>query len=107
DEALSKLPARATPPAVAPPVMTPGARVFVERLGAEGIVAQAPDARGRAKVTVGALTVDVTVDELRPATGGARRAARISAPARAAAPAPPRPDDELALVAPAAGRTLD
>jgi len=107
DEALAKLPARSTPPAPAPAATTVGARVFVERLGAQGIVAQAPDARGRAKVTVGALTVDVTVDELRPATGGDRRPARGGAPGRPTAPPAPRPDDELALVAATSSRTLD
>jgi DNA mismatch repair protein MutS2 len=107
DAALAKLPAPAAPSAPPTAIMTVGARVFVERLGAEGIMAQAPDARGRAKVTIGALTVDVTVEELRPSTGGARRAARTSPPGRPAAPAQPRPDDELALVAATSSRTLD
>jgi DNA mismatch repair protein MutS2 len=90
--------------------VTVGARVFVERLGAEGVVAQAPDARGRAKVTVGALTIDVTVDEIGPSrrsAGEARRATRAASSGRAAVQAEPRPEDELALVAPTAGRTLD
>jgi DNA mismatch repair protein MutS2 len=111
DEALAKLPAPAVP-APSPAVSTAvGARVHVARLGAEGIVAQAPDARGRAKVTVGALTIDVTVDELGPAKSSGRQAARAAAASSRSSRAPqaaePRPDEEMALVAPTASRTLD
>jgi DNA mismatch repair protein MutS2 len=90
-----------------------GARVFVERLGAEGVLADVPDARGRARVTVGARTVEVAADELRPAAAPARRAERVRrAEARANAPASGQAasggsEDSLALVAPSSGRTLD
>jgi DNA mismatch repair protein MutS2 len=95
-EALAKLPPPETPPSAAATLVL-GGRVFVERLGAEGVVAQMPDARGRAKVTVGKLTVEVDVEELRPAAGGNRQAARAKAAAtREAAPA----EDALALVSP-------
>ncbi len=96
-EALAKLPPPEAPPPSAAATLVLGGRVFVERLGAEGVVAQMPDARGRAKVTVGKLTVEVDVDELRPAAGGNRQAARAKAAVvREAAPA----EDSLALVSP-------
>ncbi|HVT08548.1 MAG TPA: Smr/MutS family protein [Polyangia bacterium] len=94
----------ARPPA---PRLELGARVFVERLGQAGVLAQLPDARGRAKVTVGAMTVDVSAEELRAAPSAAAKA-RAHQPRRAAAePAPPSGDDPLALVSPSGGHTLD
>jgi DNA mismatch repair protein MutS2 len=108
--------ARLTPPgeeepAPRPPAprLEPGVAVFVERLGKNGVVAQGPDARGRAKVTVGALTVEVSAEELRPAQGGSGKKPRPSAPGKPAAreAPPPGADDPLALVSPSGGHTLD
>jgi DNA mismatch repair protein MutS2 len=84
-----------------------GARVFVERLGQTGVLAQAPDPRGRAKVTVGAMTVDVSAEELRAAPPGAAKA-RAQQPRRSASEQTrPSGDDPLALVSPSGGHTLD
>jgi DNA mismatch repair protein MutS2 len=105
-EALARLPA--PPPAPAPakdaaPSLAIGARVFVPSMGAEGVVARAADARGRVKVSVGALTVELDAADLRK--GSARAAARRSAaPAstlRGSAP------DELSIVIQNATNTLD
>jgi len=88
----------------------PGMRVFVERMGAEGVLADVPDARGRARVTLGKLTVDVAADELRPAAAPARRverARRAEARAETGQPAGGGGADSLALVSPGSGRTLD
>ena len=94
----------ARPPA---PHLEVGAKVFVERMGQTGVLAQAPDARGRAKVTVGAMTLDVAAEELRAAPAGAAKA-RAQQPRRAASePARPSGDDPLALVSPSGGHTLD
>ena len=106
------LPARevAAPPAAE--AWKPGARVFVERLGAEGVLAEVPDGRGRARVTVGKMTLDVAVDELRPSAAPAQRVERARrAEARAetgqAAAGGSGGEDSLALVSPGSGRTLD
>ena len=88
----------------------PGMRVFVERMGAEGVLADVPDARGRARVTLGKLTVDVAADELRPAAAPARRmerARRAEARAETGQAAGGGGADSLALVSPGSGRTLD
>ena len=81
----------------------------VERLGANGVVAQLPDARGRAKVTVGKMTVEVGADELRPIAGPPRQAARAAAAATGAAPTrDARPsEDALALVSQGTSPTVD
>jgi DNA mismatch repair protein MutS2 len=71
------------------------------------VVAEAPDARGRARVTVGKLTVDVAADELRPAAAPARRAERVRRAEHAAREPASGSDESLALVSPAPGRTLD
>jgi DNA mismatch repair protein MutS2 len=116
-EALSRVPApeptRATPsPALPAAALVPGARVLVDRFGStlEAVVAQAPDARGRVKVTAGALTIEVGVNELRPSTGSARRAAaagRSAGAARASTASGGAKEDDLALVAPTPARSLD
>ena len=46
--------------------MAVGAAVFVTSLRAEGNVARLPDAKGRVKVTVGAMSVDLAVSDLAP-----------------------------------------
>jgi DNA mismatch repair protein MutS2 len=115
DEAKARLtPPGEEEPAPRPPAprLEPGAQVFVERLGKNGVLAQAPDARGRAKVTVGAMTVEVDADELRPAKGGGQSGGqkpRASAPRKPAggdAP-PPGADDPLALVSQSGAHTVD
>jgi DNA mismatch repair protein MutS2 len=105
--ALAKLPRPDAPAVVAVAALELGARVRVERLGgAEGVVAQLPDERGRAKVTVGKMTVEVGADELRPVAGPPRRAAR-AAVAQRAARAPAASEDTLALVSPSTAPTVD
>ena len=104
--------APATPPA---PALQPGARVFVPSMSAEGRVLHAPDARGRVKVTVGALTLDVDVAELggtstSPAAAPERRNPRSSSTSRGRATtggvdAPAA--DLLAVTRPSAANTLD
>jgi DNA mismatch repair protein MutS2 len=82
--------------------------VFIERLGAEGVLTHPPDARGRAKVAFGSMTVEVGAEELRPAKS--RRAAATSARragAGPASPAPPAADDDLALVSAASAPKVD
>ncbi|HSS38824.1 MAG TPA: Smr/MutS family protein, partial [Polyangia bacterium] len=109
DEAKARMTLPDAEPEPRPPAprLEAGARVFVERLGQAGVLAQPPDARGRAKVTVGAMTVDVSAEELRAAPGGAAKA-RAQQPRRSPAePAPPSGDDPLALVSPSGGYTLD
>jgi DNA mismatch repair protein MutS2 len=108
-EALARLPSPPTP--VAPVLdLAAGARVFVQRLNADGVVIDPPDARGRARVSVGAMTVEVTADELGPPKTTAREAARsqgAKAQRRAQADAPAPQGDELALVAATPKRTVD
>jgi DNA mismatch repair protein MutS2 len=89
--------------------------VFVPSLSAEGRVLHAPDARGRVRVAVGSLTLDVDVGELGDATskGSPAKAARSMSPSsstRAGASvgntdAPQA--DLLALTRPSAANTLD
>jgi DNA mismatch repair protein MutS2 len=106
--ALAKLPRRDAPTVGALEVgaLEVGARVRVDRLGAEGVIAELPDRRGRAKVTVGKMTVEVGADELRPAAGAPRRAAR-AASAEAATRAPRASEDALALVSQSSSPTVD
>jgi DNA mismatch repair protein MutS2 len=108
-EALAKLPVPEKPAA---PVLelVAGARVFVERLNADGVVVDPPDGRGRVKVSVGALTVDVTADELGPPRTTARasaRAARNPKPSRQAPGESAAPSDDLALIPATPKRTID
>jgi DNA mismatch repair protein MutS2 len=107
-EALAKLPAPAKPAAAAAAALAAGTRVFVERLNADGVVIEPPDARGRAKVSVGAMSIEVTADELSPPRTTARAAARSQGgkPQRHA-PAEPPTSDDLALIAPTPKRTID
>jgi len=108
-EALARLPAPAKP--TAPTLdLTAGTRVFVQRLNADGVVLDAPDARGRAKVSVGAMTVEVTADELGPPKTTAREAARsggAKSPRRAPQGESASSGDDLALVAATPKRTID
>ena len=111
-----------TPPA---PALQPGARVFVPSMSAEGRVLHAPDARGRVKVAVGALTLDVDVADLGDAakspsaapqgksaqSPASRGSARPSwSPSQGSATAGDRgasQADMLALTRPNAANTLD
>jgi len=74
------------------------------------VLVQPPDARGRAKVALGSMTVEVGADELRPAKAR-REAPRAGRGGRAghtpAASAPPPADDELALVSTGTARSVD
>ena len=108
-EALAKLPAPAKPAAGAAPALAAGARVFVERLNADGVVIDPPDGRGRAKVSVGAMTIEVTADELQPAKTTAREAARARGgkPERGAPDRPAAASDDLALIPATPRRTID
>jgi DNA mismatch repair protein MutS2 len=102
--ALARLPA--APPVVAPAPPTSlavGARVFVPSMGAQGVVARAADARGRVKVTVGALTVEVDAADLGQGAAAAK-ARRAVAPAGAVRGSGP---DELAIAIQNATNTLD
>jgi DNA mismatch repair protein MutS2 len=107
-DALARLPAPAKPAAPTLDLAT-GARVFVGRLNADGVVLEPPDARGRAKVSVGAMTVEVTVDELAPAKTSAREAARARSgkPQRPAHAESAAAGDDLGLVSATPKRTLD
>jgi len=108
-EALAKLPSPAKPAPAAGPALAAGARVFVERLNADGVVIEPPDGRGRARVSVGAMTIEVTADELGPARTTAREAARARGgkPQRGASDQPGAPGDDLALIAATPKRTID
>jgi DNA mismatch repair protein MutS2 len=108
-DAAARLPKPEAPPS-APAAATPlaaGTPVFVERLGAEGVLVQAPDARGRAKVALGSMTVEVGADELRPAKARREpsRAGRSGSTAKS--PAAPAAEDALALVSTASARSVD
>ncbi|HVZ72119.1 MAG TPA: Smr/MutS family protein [Polyangia bacterium] len=64
-EALGRLPRAPDKPAPEkPPALEVGARVFVPSLGAEGVVTRGLDTRGRVRVSVGALSLEVAADEL-------------------------------------------
>ena len=104
---LAKLPRPDAKPAVEAPPLEIGARVHVERLGAAGVVAQLPDARGRAKVTVGKMTVEVGADELRPIAGSARAAQRAAAAAAPGMRGAASSEEALALVSQASTPTVD
>jgi DNA mismatch repair protein MutS2 len=80
-----------------------GARVFVPSMGAQGVVARAADARGRVKVTVGALTVEIAAADLGQGAVAAK-ARRPSAPAGHVRGSGP---DELAIALQNTTNTLD
>jgi DNA mismatch repair protein MutS2 len=106
-EALARLP---VPEKTAAPVLelVAGARVFVERMNADGVVVDPPDSRGRVKVSVGALTIDVTADELAPPKTPARAAARAARSAKAQARTEAAaPGEDLALIPATPKRTID
>jgi DNA mismatch repair protein MutS2 len=103
--ALEKLPRPEARARVEAPALEVGARVRVARLSAEGVVAQLPDARGRAKVTVGKMTLDVGADELSPVAGANRQATRAAAAVAARAPA--ASEDALALVSQGSAPSVD
>jgi DNA mismatch repair protein MutS2 len=131
EAALRDLPHPPPPSAPAPAAATlrAGARVRVSALGADGIVARAPDERGRLKVTVGKVTVDVHVSELAasgapgtgisaapPAAPQLRRGDIRRANARASAlagggggdsKAAPASEDSLGWAMPSSANTLD
>jgi DNA mismatch repair protein MutS2 len=109
DEAKARMTLPDAEPEARPPAprLEPGARVFVERLGKAGILAQAPDGRGRAKVTMGAMTVEVAADELRAAPAAAVKPPGQPRRTPSDGPPPPAADDPLALVSPTGGHTLD
>jgi DNA mismatch repair protein MutS2 len=102
--ALARLPRRPAPATPERPAsLAVGARVFVPSMGAEGVVARAADARGRVKVQVGALSVDLDAAELGrgKAAAKAARAAATAGGVRGSAP------DELSIVIQNATNTLD
>jgi DNA mismatch repair protein MutS2 len=104
--ALEKLPRPEARAVAESPALELGARVRVARLSAEGVVAQLPDARGRAKVTVGKMTLEVGADELVPVAGPNRQASRAAAAATAKA-APTSSEDALALVSQGSSPSVD
>jgi DNA mismatch repair protein MutS2 len=106
-EAAARLPAAPDVPAPEKPTtLAVGARVFVPSMGAEGVVARGADARGRVKVTVGALTVEVDADDLGKGTSmsAAARKARAQAPATALRGSGP---DELSIAIQNGSNTVD
>jgi DNA mismatch repair protein MutS2 len=104
-DAIARLPkAPPKPVGEAPPSLEPGARVFVPSMGATGVVARAPDARGRVKVTVGALTVEIDAAVLQKGAGGGSAPKR---PAHAGGPVRGEVRDELTVVIQNATNTLD
>ncbi|HVZ86266.1 MAG TPA: Smr/MutS family protein, partial [Polyangia bacterium] len=74
---------------------------------ADGVIAQLPDARGRAKVTVGKMTVEVGADELRPAAAPNRQASRAAVATAARGQGSGQPEDALALVSQTSAPTVD
>ena len=115
-EALAAFPAPAPAPVAPPPALLPGARVFVPSLSAEGRVLHAPDAKGRVRVAVGALTIDVDLSELGASASGASASASAShragqrsprVPGAAPAGAGAGPEETLALARQGPANTLD
>jgi DNA mismatch repair protein MutS2 len=107
-EALGRLPAPAAPPAeAAAATLAPGTRVFVPSLRAQGVVAKGPAAKGRVKVTVGAMTVEVDAAELEKGKGKGETTARRPAPRAAGAAPAAAGEDPLALAIPSGANTLD
>jgi len=110
-EALARLPAPPKPEVDASLPLAAGTRVFVRRLNADGVLLEPPDARGRARVSAGALTIEVTADELAPPKTTAREAARAAGGGKSARRVPDQPpaaaSDDLALVSATPRRTVD
>jgi DNA mismatch repair protein MutS2 len=108
-EALARLP-QPVKPAPETIALATGTRVFVQRLNADGVVLEPPDGRGRAKVSVGAMTVEVMADELGPPKTTAREAARSQGAKpqrRTQGETASPPGDDLALIPATPRRTID
>ena len=102
--AIARLPKQPLTVAPARPAsLAVGARVFVPSMGAQGVVVREADARGRVRVQVGSLTIDVDAAALAQGATAAK-AARASAPAGHARGSAP---DELSIVIQNATNTLD
>jgi DNA mismatch repair protein MutS2 len=67
-DALAAFPV-ASPDAAAPAALQPGTRVRVPSMAAEGRIVTAPDSRGRVKVALGSIVVEVDALELTGAAG--------------------------------------
>ena len=108
-DALARLPAPPKPASDASASLVAGARVFVQRLNADGVVIEPPDGRGRARVSVGAMTIEVTADELGPPKTSAREAVRGARHGRpqGAAHETVASSDDLALIPASPRRTID
>jgi DNA mismatch repair protein MutS2 len=104
-EAIDRLP---RPPAPTPPeppaTLAVGARVFVPSMGAEGVVTRAADSRGRVKVTVGAITVEVEATQLGKGSRAVKAARAAATPTHTPRGAGP---DELAIAIQNASNTVD
>ena len=119
-EALQRFPAEPPSAVAAAPSLGAGARVFVPAMNAAGVVLQPPDARGRVKVTVGAITMDVDAATLgagsasssapapRASERGRRREQSRSAPSPSPPPSASGPaGDALGLSFPTPATTVD
>jgi DNA mismatch repair protein MutS2 len=103
-EAIARLPAALPAPAPErPPTLEIGARVFVPSMGAQGVVTRSADARGRVKVSVGAISVEVEAAQLGKGAAAAK-AARASVSGGAPRGASP---DELSIAIQSASNTVD
>jgi DNA mismatch repair protein MutS2 len=116
EAAMKQFPVEESPATPAPPALVVGARVHVPAMDAPGIVVKAPDARGRVKVAVGAITLDVDAASLGAGTAAPVKtmpsrpaeSVRLSHSPTAAASVPSASAvDELALSFPTAATTLD
>ncbi len=103
-EARARLPkAPDVRPPEKPAALDVGARVFVPSMGAEGVVTRAIDTRGRVKVSVGTITLEVPAADLGKgsAVGKARRAAVAPSALRGSGP------DELSIAIQTPSNTVD
>jgi DNA mismatch repair protein MutS2 len=108
EAALARLPA--APVAAAPErpaTLEVGARVWVPPLGAEGVVTRAADARGRVKVSVGALSLEVDADDLGKGKGVVKREQKAARAATHKAPLAGSAPDDLGLAMQGGGNTVD
>jgi DNA mismatch repair protein MutS2 len=104
-DAIAKLPKAPVPASPdRPATLAVGARVFVPSMGAEGVITRAADGRGRVKVTVGAITVEVAAADLGKGSAAAR-SPRTAAPRGGAVRSSGA--DELSIVIQNATNTLD